>query len=150
MANWIASLFATALEAIPGSKNSGQNALGAVVRSIVRAPLKAIGAFLFAPFLIFRIARHAADPKRKWLAALGLFIGAVLSIAAGTFLGTLAGAVLAGSLFGFWVGFGFLVGTSLSVVLTVTFQVLILNATCFLFLGLSSAEVVEYLKNTSE
>lgn len=150
MANWIASLFASALEAIPSSKSSGQNTFGAVLRSVLRAPIKAIGAFLFAPFLIFRVARHAADTKRKWVAGLGLFIGAIFSYAAGTFLGGLAGAYLMGSLFGFWTGVGFFVGTSLSVVLTVTFQVLVLNATCFLFLGLSSAEVVEYLKSVSE
>ena len=150
MANWIASLFASALEAIPSSKSSGQNTFGAVLRSVLRAPIKAIGAFLFAPFLIFRVASHAADTKRKWVAGLGLFIGAILSYAAGTFLGGMAGAYLMGSFFGFWTGVGFFVGTSLSVVLTVTFQVLVLNATCFLFLGLSSAEVVEYLKSVSE
>jgi ABC-type Mn2+/Zn2+ transport system permease subunit len=113
-------------------------------------PLKAIGAFLFAPFLVFRVASLATDKRRKWVAAIGLFFATVLSLGAGTFLGSLAGFFLMSSLFGPWIAIGFLVGTTFSVVLTITFQVLVLNATCFLFLGLSSEEVVESLQRASE
>jgi hypothetical protein len=150
MGNWIASFFASALEAIPRGRAAGQSSVASAVRSVVRAPLKAIAAFLFAPFLVLRVARIATDSKRRWVAAVGLFVSAVLALAAGTLLGTLTGTFLIAQLFGWGTAIGFLVGTTFSVILTVTFQVLVLNATCFLFLGLSSGEVVEYLKSRSE
>ena len=150
MANWIASLFASALEAIPKGRAAGQSSVATAIRSVVRAPLKAIAAFLFAPFLVLRVASIATDSKRRWVAAVGLFVASILAFAAGTLLGTLTGTFLVAQLFGWGTAIGFLVGTTFSVVLTVTFQVLVLNATCFLFLGLSSEEVVEYLKSRSE
>jgi len=150
MTNWIATLFASALESIPRSASSGNSSFAAVVRSVIRAPLKAIAAFIFAPFLVLRVDAIATDSRRKWIAAIGLFLASILSLAAGTFLGSLAGAFLVNTLFGPLMAIGFLLGTAFSVVLTVTFQVLVLNATCFLFLGLSSEEVVDYLKSTSE
>lgn len=150
MGKWIASLFASALGALAQSKADGRIPLIAVLRSVVRTPLKAIGAFVFAPFLVLRIVAMARDPRRKWIAAIGLFLAAVLSLGAGTFLGSLTGALLIGEFFGMGKAAVFLIGTSFSVVLTVTFQVLVLNATCFLFLGLSSEEVVEYLQRASE
>jgi hypothetical protein len=150
MGNWIASLFSTALGAVAQSRSEGRNSVASVIRTIIRAPLKAIGAFIFAPFLVFCVASLATDKRRKWVAAIGLFAAVLLSLGAGTLLGTLAGAFLVNSLFGPWIAIGFLVGTTFSVVLTLTFQVLVLNATCFLFLGLSSEEVVGYLQKASE
>lgn len=150
MTKWIASFFASALEAIPRSKDVGKSPLASVIWSILRAPLKAIGAFVFAPFLVLRVAALATDNRRKWVAAIGLFLAAMLALGAGTFLGSMAGTFLVNALFGPFVALGFFFGTLFSVVLTVTFQVLVLNATCFLFLGLSSAEVVEHLKAVSE
>lgn len=150
MGNWIASFFASALEAIPRGTAAGQSSVASAIRSVVRAPLKAIAAFLFAPFLVLRVASIATDSRRRWVAAVGMFLAAILALVAGTFLGTLTGTFLIANLFGWGAAFGFLVGTTFSVVLTVTFQVLVLNATCFLFLGLSSAEVVDHLKRMSE
>lgn len=150
MGNWIASLFATGLGAVAQSRAEGRSSIASVMRSIVRTPLKAIGAFIFAPFLVVRVASLATDKRRKWVAAIGLFLAAVLSPGAGTFLGSLAGAYLMNILFGSGTAIGFLIGTTFSVVLTITFQVLVLNATCFLFLGLSSEEVVECLQKASE
>jgi hypothetical protein len=150
MINWIASFFATALSNVVASKNEGRSLLGSAIRSISHAPLKAVGAFIFAPFLVFRVVRIASDKRRRWVAAIGLFVAAILAIGAGTLLGSLAGAILMNTLFGPWVAIGFFLGTALSVFFTVIFQILILNATCFLFLGLSSEEVVNYLLRVSE
>lgn len=150
MSNWIASFFATALSNVAASKSEGRSPLASAIRSIAHAPLKAAGAFIFAPFLVFRVVRLASDKRRRWVAAIGLFLAVVLALGAGTFLGSLAGAFLMNTLFGPWVAIGFIIGTSVSVVLTVTFQILILNATCFLFLGLSSEEVVNHLQRASE
>ena len=150
MGSGIASLFASALSSMAQSKAEGRSSLPSVVRSIVCAPLKAIGAFILAPLLVFRVVKLATDRRRKWVAALGLIIASLLAIGAGTLLGSLAGAFLVNTLFGPWVAIGFLVGTSFSVLFAVVFQVFILNATCFLFLGLSSEEVVEHLQRVSE
>ncbi len=150
MTNWIATIFASALESIPKSNSKGHNSFSAVLLSVARAPIKAIAAFVFAPILVFRVAAIATDSKRKWIAATGLFLAAILSLAAGTFLGSVAGAFIVNTLFGPWIAVGFFIGTAFSILLTVTFQVIVLNATCFLFLGLSLQEVVDYLKNTSE
>lgn len=150
MNHWTASLFATGMEAIKKSRDKGQGALASVTASIMRYPIKVIAAFLVAPFLVFRVARVARNPFRRSIAAVGLLVAVLFAYAAGTFLGTLAGAALVLSKFGLLIALGFLLGTSLSVTLSVAFSILVLNATSWLFLHLSSEDVISYLKTVSE
>jgi hypothetical protein len=83
------------------------------------------------------------------IAGAGLFLAMLAAWAAGTFLGSAAGALLVYSYLGLWWGGAFLVGTTLSVTLSVAFSVLVLNTTAWLFLQVSSEEVVEYLRGVS-
>lgn len=144
-----ADLFATAIEAVTRRPEGKGTPFTVAVHSILRYPVKLIAAFLTAPLLAFRVATIARDPLRRVIAGLGLFFAMLAAWAAGTFLGSVAGALLIYSFFGLWWGIGFLVGTSLSIVLSVAFSVLVLNATAWLFLQISSEEVVEYLRRVS-
>jgi hypothetical protein len=150
MSHWAASLFATGMDAITKNQSNGQGALAGVMSSVIRYPIKALAAFVVAPFLAFRVARFAKNPIRRGIAAVGLFLAVLLAWAAGTFLGTIAGALLVFSNFGPIVALGFVLGTTLSVTLSVTFSILVLNATSWFFLQLSSDDVIAHLKSISE
>ncbi|UCV07203.1 hypothetical protein [Dechloromonas denitrificans] len=150
MGSWAAGLIANGLEAITSSKDKNGGALFATLSSVLRYPIKAIAAFILAPFLAFRIAALAKNPIRRLIAGTGLVLAIFLAWAAGTFLGTMIGALFVGSKFGFVVGAGFLLGTAVSVTLSVAFSILVLNTTAWAFLHLSSEEVISYLKSISE
>lgn len=137
-------------EAIQSSSEKGSGALSTTISTVVRYPIKALAAFFVAPLLAFRIARIAKNPLRRAVATIGMLIAVLLAWLAGTFLGSLAGAALISSKFGFLVALGFLVGTTLSVVLSVTFSILVLNATCLFFVHASKQEVIDYLVAISE
>lgn len=150
MLNGVAAFAATVLGNATKRRNSGDSAFGAVAKSVVRLPIKAVAAFFCAPFLAFRVVRITKNPVRRAIAGVGLFIATLAAWFAGTFLGTAAGAALVGAKFGLVWGLAFLAGTTLSVVLSVTFQLLVLNAFSLFFLHMSSEEVVQYLKTLSE
>ena len=109
-----------------------------------------LAAFFAAPFLIVRLAVTVRNPWRRTIAIVGLVLAVVLAYLAGTFLGTVAGALLVMSGVGVLVGLGFLVGTFLSVFLSLSFSLIVLNTVSLLFLKMSSKEVVDYLKSLSK
>lgn len=150
MSHWTASLFATGLEAINKNHKSGQSALATTLSSIIRHPIKIIAAFLLAPFLAFRVARAAKNPLRRVIASVGLVLAVLLAWATGTFLGTITGALLVYSAFGPLMAFGFILGTTLSITLSVAFSILVLNSASWFFLHMSSEDVIEYLKSISD
>jgi len=150
MSHWTASLFAIGMEAIAKNRSNGQGALAGAMASIMRYPIKAVAAFLVAPFLVFRVAKFAKNPIRRVIATVGLFLSILLSWAAGTFLGTMAGALFVLSKLGPLIALGFVLGTILSVTLSVAFSMLVLNATSWLFLQLSSEDVIAHLKSISD
>lgn len=150
MNHWTAGLIASGMEAIKKSGEKGQNAFASVTASIMRYPIKVIAAFLVAPFLVVRIAWGAQNTSRRWVATVGLLVAVLLAYAAATLLGTLAGTAFMLSKFGLLMALGFLLGTSLSFVLSVAFSILVLNSTSWLFLHLSSEDVISYLKKISE
>lgn len=150
MLNGVAAFAATVLGNATKRRNIGDSAVGAVAKSIVRLPIKAVAAYFCAPFLAFRVARHAKNPVRRIIAGMGLFIAMLAAWAAGTFLGSLTGALLVAAKIGLLAGWAFLVGTSVSVVLSITFQLSVLNAFSLFFLHMSSEEVVQYLKELSD
>lgn len=150
MSNWTASIFATGIEALRKNQSTGRSSLIATLSSVARYPLKAIAAFITAPFLAYRVARSAKNPFRRMIASVGLVLAVLLALGAGTFLGTVAGGILIYSAFGPLIALGFILGTALSVILSVTFSIFVLNATSWLFLHMSSEDVIEYLKTLSE
>ena len=150
MAHWTSSLAATALEALRGRDRSGQGPIRTMAGSVLRYPVKLLAAFFTAPFLAFRVARYAKDPTRRRVAGIGLFIAMLTAWFAGTAFGTVVGALLVMTRVGLLWGLAFLIGTTMSVVLSVVFSFLVLNATALLFLHMSSEEVIEYLRTLSE
>ena len=150
MTHWAVSLAASALESLHRQKKIGDSSLGTVLSSILRQPIKTIAAFFFAPFLAFRIARFAKNPIRRIIAGVGLFIAMLAGWLAGTALGTATGALLIMSKFGFLWGFAFFVGTTTSVILSVAFSLLALNSTAWLFLHMSSEDVINHLRSLSD
>lgn len=103
-----------------------------------------------APFLVFRVAQTAKNPVRRVIASVGLFLSIVAAWLAGTLLGTAAAALLIIAKIGLIWGIAFFIGTILSVIFSVVFSILAFNATSWLFLHMSSEEVVEYLRSISE
>ena len=109
-----------------------------------------MASFIAAPFLVFRIARIAKNPMRRWMAIIGLLLSTLVSYAAATFLGTLVGAAFIATNISVLAGIGFIFGTTLSVYFSVIFSIISFNAVSFFFLKASSEEVVEYLKEVSK
>lgn len=145
-----AAFFVSAIEALAKKPSGSKNSFSTVAKSVVRYPIKAIAAFVMAPFLAFRVARGAKSSERRIIASVGLFLAIVFAWLAGTFLGTAAGALLILLKVGTFWGLAFFIGTALSVTLSVAFSILVLNATAWIFLHMSSEEVVAYLRDLSK
>lgn len=143
-------MFQKGFDAIAKSNNAGRSNVASVISSVLRYPIRAFAAFLVAPLLIVRIALLAKNPIRRIIAVFGLIVALGLAYLAGTFLGSIAGALLIATKLGPLIALGFFVGTTFSVVLSVAFSIVVLNATSWLFVGLSSEEVLDYLKSISE
>lgn len=144
------TLFSSAIAAIPKDAARGVGTLNSITKSVVRYPFKAIATFFMAPILVVRVASIAKNPIRRFIATVGLFVAVSLSYLAGTFLGTLVGALFVMTHIGVLAGIGLLVGTSLSIVLSIAFSIFVLNATSWLFLHMSSDDVIEHLNNVSK
>lgn len=129
------------------SKEHGR--LKLIFKQVASHPIKMLAAFFSAPFLIVRLAITMRNPWRRFIAIFGLILGLVLAYLSGTFLGTFVGAWFVMSGVGVLVGLGFLFGSLLSVFLSLTFSVFVLNAVSFIFLKLSTQEVVDYLHRIS-
>lgn len=150
MAAFVSSLAATVLEALRGSGGAGKGSIVTAARTVVRYPVKLVAAFFTAPLLALRVARGAKNPVRRCIAGAGLFVAMLGAWLAGSALGTLTAALFIISKFSLFWGIAFLIGTTASVVLSVTLSFLVLNATCLLFLHMSKEEVIEYLRTLSE
>ena len=117
-----------------------------LAKQLASKPIKLLAAFFTAPILLLKIAISVKRPLRRWLAVFGIVIAIIFSYMAGTFLGSVTGALLIASNTGILVGLGFLIGTGMSVFLSVLCQILVLNAICFIFLKMNTEEVMDYLK----
>lgn len=150
MLNSATRLGITVLEMLMKRRARGGSSLGGAIAAVVRLPFRAIAAFFTAPFLAFRVAAVAKNPVRRAIAGVGLFIAMLAGWFAGTFLGTTTAALLIAAKVGLFWGFAFFIGTTISVVLSVAFSYLVLSATSYFFLQMSSEDVVEYLRSISE
>jgi hypothetical protein len=120
-----------------------------VTKRIAAYPFKVLASFLAAPFLVFKIALIVKNPIRRTIAIIGLLISIILSYVAATFLGSLVGALFIFTHVGVLAGIGFLLGTTISIYLSVIFSIIVLNSVSFIFLKISSQEVIDYLQEIS-
>jgi hypothetical protein len=139
----------TMLGAVLDDASKEHSRLKIMFKQVVSHPIKLVAAFITAPVLILRLAMTVQNPLRRAIAIIGLIVAITFAYLAGTFLGTAAGALFVMSNIGILSGIGFFVGSFLSVFLSLAFSVFILNAVSFLFLKLSTQEVVDYLQGLS-
>lgn len=121
-----------------------------LLKSMLSHPIKLAATFFFAPILLIKVASSVESPGRRMIAYIGISFSILLAYCAGTFLGSIAGAIFITANIGVLAGIGFIVGTSFSIFLSVLFCFLILNATSFLFLKISTQEVIDHLKEISQ
>ncbi len=74
----------------------------------------------------------------------------LLAYGAGTVIGSLSGAWLIATQVGVFMAAGFLIGSMLSVFLSLVFCIFVFNSVSFVFLKMSSQEVVDYLDSISK
>ena len=127
-----------------------QNRLSQISRNLALYPAKTIAVFFYAPILMVRIVFKAKNPLRRVVAVSGLIVALIAVYGAGTFLGSLMGAALIASHVGYLMAVGFLVGSTVSVWLSVTFSIFVFNSIAFVFFKMTSQEVIDYLKEVSE
>lgn len=142
-------IFGRGISALNEKAGAEGGKLRAVFKRIAGHPVKILASFLSAPFLVARIAWRTKNPVRRFVALIGLLLSIFLAYGAATFLGSLTGALLIASQVGVLVGLGFFIGTTVSIYLSVIFSIFVLNAVAFLFLKLSSQEVLDYLSEIS-
>ena len=142
------AFLAVAMDALL-SERKGTSKVKAATVAIARYPIKAIAIFLMAPVLALRVAMTARNPVRRIIAGVGLLVAFALVWIAGTFLGSVVGALFVVSHVGILVGLGFLIGSFVSVILSGAFCVIVFNATCWLFLNMSTEHVIDALNEKS-
>lgn len=142
-------IFGRGISALNEQATSEGGKLRAVFKRIAGHPVKILASFLSAPFLVARIAWRTKNPVRRFVALIGLLLSLFLAYGAATFLGSLTGALFIASQVGIIAGIGFFIGAGLSVYLSVIFSILVLNSVAFLFLKLSTQEVLDYLSEIS-
>ncbi len=134
--------------ATEGSKEAGN--FNRIFKVVASHPFKMIAAFFTAPFLLMRIAWSVKNPIRKIFAVFGLILSFICSYFAGTILGGFTGFLLIATNIGWLMAVGFLLGTALSFLLSLTFCFLIFNAVSYLFLKMNTEEVLEYLNELAQ
>lgn len=144
-----AELLVSGIAAIKSQASSEGNKIGLIFKNIVSHPVKVIASFITAPILVFRIASLVENKIRRNLAIAGLLLSLVASYACATFIGTFFGALFVASHIGFLSGVGVLIGLSSSVYLSVIFSIISFNTVSFIFLKVSTQEVVDYLNEIS-
>ena len=123
----------------------------ALFTSILRIPIKVIATFILSPIMLVIILINVRKNDkismiRFYMIIIGFVIAIIVSYLAGTFLGGLAGAIFIASHIGYITAIGFIIGSSLSVFITVAFQIIIFNLTTTLFLKISQKETIKYLE----
>lgn len=136
--------------AIADDINNEKSKIKVVFDKLKSYPIKILASFITAPFLILRIASMVENPVRRYIAIAGLILSLLCSYGVSTFLGSVLGALFVASHIGILAGIGVLVGTTVSVFLSVILTVAIFNTVSFIFLKVSTQEVVDYLNEISK
>ena len=147
---WAATALANGLDVLQRANAGAPLTLAGAVRSVVRAPIKLLAAFVAAPLLAFRIAASATSPLRRLIAGFGIFLGLIAAWFAATVLGSFTGAFLVGSFFGPLIGLTFLIGTTFSIFIGILFSIFVFNAVCLVSLHMSSQDIIEHLRTLSD
>lgn len=137
------------LETVINEASQEKSKIKLLFQQIASHPIKLIMSFIAAPFLIARLALTIKNPIRRLISVVGLLLSVFCAYIAGTVLGTATGALFIMSNIGFFVGIGFFLGSFISLFLSVAFSILVLNSVSFIFLKMSSQEVVDYLEKIS-
>ncbi|MDB9313065.1 hypothetical protein PN462_08125 [Spirulina sp. CS-785/01] len=144
----VLSFIANALNTAHNDLQSEQSRLQGLLKSIVSFPIKVLATFVFSPVLLFLVLLHSVRQEdnisriRGVVALIGFGIATILAYLAGTFLGSVAGALFIVTHIGILMGLGFLLGTAMSIYFTVAFQILLFNMVATLFLKMSSTDVI--------
>lgn len=149
MDNPAKTVIGSSLGAIIKDVANEKSNLAQIFQKVAAHPIKMVAAFFTAPFLIIRVAFKVKNPIRRVIAVTGLALSIFLAYGAGTYLGKTAGAFFIMFNVGFLTGLGFLFGSILSVFLSVSFSIFVLNSVSLLFLKMSTQEVVDYLNKIS-
>jgi hypothetical protein len=137
-------------DAISKDVSSENTKISHIVKNVLSHPFKIIAAFFTAPILIIRVALTVKNPVRRAIAVVGLLLAIMLSYLSGTLLGSLAGLMIVAGSVGILAAVGIFVGSALGMFFSVVFSVFIFNAVSYLFLRMSSQEVIDYLNEISK
>jgi len=154
VAHWsIAGYLPKTLESVTAvNAEAGQRRaqLTTVIGKVFRYPLKMAVLFVASPILLFLIAKSARKSLlQRVIAAFGLLLGIGIAVAVFLFMRTLSGALLMLIHFGVLGFLGFLLGTTLSIVITVAFCLWLLLLISWVFLHMSSEDIVDALKDAA-
>lgn len=145
-----AELFLAGITAIKSQAGTEGNKAGEIFKRIAAHPVKVFASFITAPILVLRVAFRVKNKARRILAVAGLLMSLLASYVCATFLGTLLGSLFVMQNIGIIAGVGVFFGLASSVYLSVFFSILSFNAVSFLFLKISTQEVVDYLEELSK
>lgn len=112
-------------------------------------PITIIASFVFSPILMLRVILFSKSRAKKFIAIAGLLFAFLVSYTIVTGLGIYFWFGIFAKNFGILSGVGFLLGSSFSVVITVTICTIVFNFICFVFLKMNNDEVIQYLKDSS-
>lgn len=145
----VGELLGRGIGAIATDKINEKSKIAEIFKKIASHPFKVLASFLVAPILVFKIAMVVKNPVRRAIALVGLLLALALSYLAATLLGSLIGAAFVATHISVLAGIGFLVGSTFSVYLSVIFSIIVFNSVSYIFLKMSSQEVVDYLAEQS-
>lgn len=144
-----ATLIAKVITSANNNKSSSHNNFSDISRKINSNPIKLFAAFFMAPVLLVKIVIKVKNPWRRFIAVTGISIGIIGAYIAGTLAGTAVMAFLVGIKIGLIYGAAFFIGAGVTVFVTVVCQIVVLNTICFIFLKMSTQEIVDYLDELS-
>jgi hypothetical protein len=144
------SVFSYLLNAMAAVLKNGPRGIGSLTRTVLRYPIKSVAVFVAAPVLILHIARLAPNRIRRAMATAGLIFGLGAGYFAGTWMGKSAIAAFATWKYGFIVGLWVAVCSAFSIFVSAAIMLLAFNATCLLFLKMSTQEVADHLESLAK
>ena len=120
-------ILASGLGAITKDAKKESKKVGSFFKMILSHPIKVLASFLIAPFLLLRVAFKVENWKRKTIAIIGFLLSIILSYAAATWLGKVVGLWFIATKIGILTALGFLLGTTISVYLSLIFSIIVFN-----------------------
>lgn len=148
---WLIELLVQASHRLVGSVDHAAGGLRAATKYLLRTPVRVVGTFIFAPFVLLyicqRCLRDGTVPRVKAAIALaGLLLGFGASYLVASFLGSTAAFFTLYSHAGIWWAMAFLIGTTTTVYVTVALQVLALTAVSALFVKFTDQDFLVHLE----